>query len=534
MTRVALYARYSSDNQRDASIEDQFRICREHAKREKWKVIDAYKDAGISGASMILRPGIQTLLQDAQAGRFDIVLAEALDRISRDQADVATLFKHLKFAGVPIVTLAEGEISELHVGLKGTMNALFLKDLAAKTHRGLRGRVEDGKSGGGLCYGYRVVRQFDTKGEQIRGDREIDAHQAEIIRRIFRDFAAGIGPRAIAKTLNDQGIGGPEGKLWSDTTIRGHVKRGTGIINNELYIGRLVWNRQRYVKDPSTGKRVSRLNSESEWVVTEVPDLRIVDDALWQATKARQSVIAEKYVNVTEAVRAHHKRNRLNGTRRPKSLLSGLLFCGLCGGPYTLRGSDRFACSGHVTNGSCTNSRTIPPRPRTPRALRSQGPDDGAGDRCRGDARLCRGDQPSESRASVQRRCLADGTGEDRETDPGHHRSHQGGHVPSLHESRDGHARNAQGGTGVTAGRRSRRCAGPAAECLHHLRPQGRPPDRCPQPSRGTAGSRRGAAGSDREGRADAWPKPGRDRRHAVWGTGHDPELDRTASHWKG
>jgi site-specific DNA recombinase len=124
------------------------RICREKAEREKWTIISTYKDAGISGASMILRPGIQTLLQDAQRHQFDVVLAEALDRISRDQADVATLFKHLRFAGVPIITLAEGEISELHVGLKGTMNALFLKDLAAKTHRGLRGRVEDGKSGG--------------------------------------------------------------------------------------------------------------------------------------------------------------------------------------------------------------------------------------------------------------------------------------------------------------------------------------------------------------------------------------------------
>jgi site-specific DNA recombinase len=122
MTRVALYARYSSDNQREASIEDQFRICREQAKREKWKVVGTYKDAGISGASMILRPGIQALLQDAQAGLFDIVLAEALDRISRDQADVATLHNHLKFAGVPMVTLAEGEITELHVGLNGTMN----------------------------------------------------------------------------------------------------------------------------------------------------------------------------------------------------------------------------------------------------------------------------------------------------------------------------------------------------------------------------------------------------------------------------
>ena len=76
-----------------------------------------------------------------------IVLTEALDRVSRDQADVATLFKHLRFAGVPIVTLAEGEISELHVGLKGTMNALFLKDLAAKTHRGMRGPGGEGKGG---------------------------------------------------------------------------------------------------------------------------------------------------------------------------------------------------------------------------------------------------------------------------------------------------------------------------------------------------------------------------------------------------
>lgn len=359
MTRVALYARYSSDNQRDASIEDQFRICREHAERENWKIVSSYKDAGISGASMILRPGIQALLQDAQCGAFDIVLAEALDRISRDQADVATLFKQLRFAGVPILTLAEGEISELHVGLKGTMNALFLKDLAAKTHRGLRGRVEDGKSGGGLCYGYRVLKKVDERGDPIRGDREIDPAQANVIRRIFRDFAKGTSPRTIAKTLNDEGVTGPEGKLWNDTSIRGHVKRGTGIINNELYIGRLVWNRQRYVKDPSTGRRVSRLNPDSKWIVTDVSELRILDDLLWQAVKTRQSEIADKYVNVTEAIREHHSKNRLNSARRPRSLLSGLVFCGCCSGPYSLRGADRFVCSAHVTNGSCSNGRTI-------------------------------------------------------------------------------------------------------------------------------------------------------------------------------
>ncbi|MFD2430919.1 recombinase family protein [Sphingobium scionense] len=101
MMRIALYARYSSDQQSAASIEDQLRVCRERATREGWHVVSVYEDAAISGASMILRPGIQSLVQDAQAGKFDIVLAEALDRVSRDQADVATLFKHLQFARVP-------------------------------------------------------------------------------------------------------------------------------------------------------------------------------------------------------------------------------------------------------------------------------------------------------------------------------------------------------------------------------------------------------------------------------------------------
>src|SRR5512132_1540661 len=108
----------------------------------------------VSGASR-LRPGYQKLLEDARAGTFDIVVAEALDRLSRDQEDTAALYKQLGFAGVRLVTLAEGEISELHVGLKGTMNALFLKDLAMKTRRGLEGRVRLGRSGGGLCYGYK-------------------------------------------------------------------------------------------------------------------------------------------------------------------------------------------------------------------------------------------------------------------------------------------------------------------------------------------------------------------------------------------
>lgn len=167
------------------------------------------------------------------------------------------------------------------------MNALFLKDLALKTHRGLRGRVEQGKAGGGLCYGYRVAKKLDSGGEPIRGNREIVAGEAEIVRRIFRAFAAGRSPKTIAVELNREGIPGPLGRAWGDTSIRGHVSRGTGILNNELYAGVLVWNRQRFVKDPATGKRVSRPNPENQWIRTKVPHLRIIDDSLWQAARHR-------------------------------------------------------------------------------------------------------------------------------------------------------------------------------------------------------------------------------------------------------
>ncbi len=136
MARAAIYARYSSDLQSASSIDDQIRLCRERLEAEGHVLIEAHTDYAISGGALKSRPGMQALLADAQAGRFDLVYAEALDRVSRDQEDIAAIYKRLSHADVQLITLAEGEISELHIGLKGTMNALFLKDLAQKTKRG--------------------------------------------------------------------------------------------------------------------------------------------------------------------------------------------------------------------------------------------------------------------------------------------------------------------------------------------------------------------------------------------------------------
>jgi DNA invertase Pin-like site-specific DNA recombinase len=353
MTRVALYARYSSDQQSVASIEDQFRVCRERAEREGWHVVGAYEDAAITGSTLTLRPGIRALLQDAEAGRFELVLAEALDRVSRDQADVATLFKHLQFARVPLVTLSEGEISELHVGLKGTMNALFLKDLAKKTHRGQRGRVEKGFSAGAVGYGYRMVRRLTSEGELVRGERIIDEAEAVIVNRIFREYAVGKSARAIARDLNAEGIVGPSGRAWSDTSIRGNPKRGIGIVNNEMYVGVRVWNHKHHVRDPRTGKTVERLNPESDWIRVEVPALRVVSDDLWAAARRQQEALTKQWTLAGGTPRS------LNHLRRPSHLLTGLIECGVCGGTFGTIMPNRYGCLNHHRRAICTNNRTI-------------------------------------------------------------------------------------------------------------------------------------------------------------------------------
>lgn len=159
-------------------------------------------------------------------------------------------------------------VSELHIGLTGTMNALFLKELGRKTHPGLKGRALAGKSAGGLTYAYKAVAKFASDGAPIRGDRDIDPVQAAVVRRIFADYAKGLSPKKIAEALNLEQIPGPQGGHWGTSTIHGNRERGTGILNNELYIGRQIWSRLGYVKDPGTGKRISRLHPEAEWVVT--------------------------------------------------------------------------------------------------------------------------------------------------------------------------------------------------------------------------------------------------------------------------
>ena len=166
-----------------------------------------------------------------------------------------------------------------------------------------------------------------------------------IVYHIFNEYAAGKSPKTIAHALNNRKIPGPSDKAWGPSTINGNWRRGTGILNNELYIGRLVWNRLAYVKNPDTGKRVSRPNDQSALIVTDVPQLRIIDQDLWKRVKERQQ-------GLRNLPSFHDK-------QRPRMLLSYLLKCGCCGGGFSKVSQNHYGCSTARNKGTCDNRLTV-------------------------------------------------------------------------------------------------------------------------------------------------------------------------------
>jgi site-specific DNA recombinase len=342
MTRAAIYARFSTDLQNERSIDDQAALCRSYTRREGLTVVAVYEDRARSGGSLIGRDGLMRMMEDAKSGAFDVVVVEALDRLSRDMEDLAGLHKRLSFCGVGIRAVNEGVVNTVLVGLRGLVGQLYREDNVQKIRRGMAGRVRQGLAAGGLTYGYRPV-------DGQPGKREIVRAEAAIVRRIFQEYLAGKTPRAIAHRLNRERVKPPRGARWNASTLYGEGQRGSGILRNELYAGRLVWNKVRMLKDPDTGRRVSRVNPSDDQQIVEIPHLAIITPEAFAAVRARM---------VTRA----GLQRRLQ--QRPKHLLSGLLRCGACGAGMSAKGRDksgkvRITCSAALESGVCSDPKTF-------------------------------------------------------------------------------------------------------------------------------------------------------------------------------
>lgn len=283
--RCAVYARYSSEKQNSLTIDQQIRKCHEYADREHLRILDhqVYADQAISGATDD-RGGPQRLLAAAKQkpSIFDVILVDDTSRLSRNIIGSLRIFEQLKFAGIRVVYVAQGidtnsEQAELLVATHGSVDSLYLKDLAKRTFRGIEQLAINGLHTGGRVFGYRRVpieskRERDSHGRAIiEGVKlEVDSDQAPTVRRIFDRYAVGHSLKRIAIELNRDGVTSPQpqkgriARSWCPSSVR-------HILHNERYRGLVIWGKTCKVRSHETGKRIYRRKPKNEWRQKEIP-----------------------------------------------------------------------------------------------------------------------------------------------------------------------------------------------------------------------------------------------------------------------
>jgi site-specific DNA recombinase len=370
--RAACYARFSSDLQRETSLDDQLTAARRYAAAHEWTVLDehVYTDAAISGASLD-RPGIQALLT-ATSHRplpFDVLLVDDSSRVARDLADAVRFMQQLTFHGVRVIYISQNidsanEQAETLVAVHGVVDSLYLREMSKKIKRGLAGQLARGYATGSSTYGYRTKPMPDPTGKRdlhghpvVLGNTvEVEPADARIIVQIFEWFAAGRGPGQIVEQLNRSGVVGPRGHRWK----YGAVKR---ILANQRYTGQRIWGQRRFERQPGTHRRVVRTLPRDQWHVQDRPDLRIVPLDLWERVQKRRLAIRQA---LAAAGTPTLMRGR-NAALHSKYLFSGFMRCEICGNKVTVMhgGSKgcapRYGCYQSWRNGitSCPNRLTI-------------------------------------------------------------------------------------------------------------------------------------------------------------------------------
>ncbi len=357
LPRTAIYARYSSDIQNPKSIDDQIRLCKKLAlERFGITSFSTFSDIEISGETLLDdRSGLQELMGQISIGLFDLVIAEGLDRLSRNTSHTAKFYDFCEYHMVKIFTNHEGEVGVIHVGVIGAMNQLSNKNMRDRVRRAHSARAAEGRVPAGLAYGYRVIRgKYDDRGRPINGLREIDDEQAAVVRRIYTEYSEGKAVKSIVRGLNNDEIPSPSGRKWSFSSLLCSQKRQRGILYNEIYHGWLVFNKMSTARNPVTGRLRFRSNPESEWVRHFVPELQIIDDDLWSITRDR--IVSRPLRSaIPRKKRLKHYETLVEHTRaRP---LTRLIVCGRCNGRKTIANDHRYLCSTNRYLKKCSNAR---------------------------------------------------------------------------------------------------------------------------------------------------------------------------------
>lgn len=370
--KCAVYARYSTNNQREASIEDQIRKCRDAASSKQWEILDShiYFDKAQSGTRSHTRESFKEMMKVSMSADcpFQKILVDDTSRIARNTQDALNIFSLLTFYGVHVYYVSQNidtshETAEEMITINGLIDSLYIRNLAKETHRGMEGQVLKGYSGGSRRYGYRSEPVFNGKVD-IYGNPDADGYilkilpdEADTVIRIFSMFGEqGYSARKIVNILNSELIetgspNPPRGKYWCVSSLLGSKKSFRGILNNEIYIGRYYWNRLSSKRNPENGQRKVFLKNSSKWIVSSRPELQIISPDLWQKVKGRQKFIQQKTSG------KYTKGNSLYTS----NVLTGLLKCSECGGNIVVvsggKHSKMCGCSSNWNKGEavCSN-----------------------------------------------------------------------------------------------------------------------------------------------------------------------------------
>ena len=339
---IAAYCRVSTDKSDQLnSLETQKEFFLEYTKRTGDNLIKLYADEGISGTKIKNRKEFQRMLADAEKGLFDMVVVKDISRFARNTVDLLQSVRKLKALGIETQFLTANMTSMGNSEFVLTIFGALAQEESANTSKRIKfGKKMNAEKGRvpNIVFGY-----DKTIGDYF--NLSINENEAMAIRQIFQWYTEeGYGGSKIANMLNERGIKTKRGNNWSQNSV-------CRILTNELYTGKII-NGKEEIADFLTGQRKEK--DESEWLVTLRPELRIIED--------------EVFDKAQDILKGRHDSFKITHERQSnKYLFSTLIKCKECGWSFrrTVRQYKntyvRWVCSGHNGKGadSCPNAVTV-------------------------------------------------------------------------------------------------------------------------------------------------------------------------------
>lgn len=361
---AASYSRYSSENQRETSITDQQRKCREAAERNGHQIESHFEfgDSEISG-TVRDRGGLNALLAAAERREFKVLYFHNLSRLARESVISMPVLKTLVHVNrVRVISVTEGIDSDrdgwdVLATILSIQHERYIRDLSDNVFRGQEGAFLLNFSVGDYCFGYLSLpvpgSEQGRRGRNVKPRMlvAIDQETAAWVVRIFNWFV--LEKRSlgwIGRELTRRGA--PKDHRASTKEWRHDLV--VSALQNRKYVGFWAWGKLKNVRNPMTGQVSQELREEGEWKVRQVPELRIVSDEVFEAAQ-------ERLAQNAEAVRSRRRADgTLNGSAggtsagQPRHLLSGLLRCAACGGIFYVSGTDgRYMQCRNYRTGAC-------------------------------------------------------------------------------------------------------------------------------------------------------------------------------------